>query len=227
VNEMGSGSALVWARAVVVAIIEHGEAATMSAVLEEAGFRTAVSSASGILSTAATEVEVVIIGASEALKHRTQVCRRLRGEAYAGGVIAIAEDRESGVAMLEAGADDFVVEPPETDELVARIRAAVRRGGTRWRSRWEGVEIDRVRRLAYLRGQPLTLTPREYDLLAVLIEADGEVVSRADLLARVWGCEQDPGSNLVEVHLSRLRDKLGPDAMVIGTVRGSGYRMRK
>ena len=74
---------------------------------------------------------------------------------------------------------------------------------------------------------PLDLTGREFALLAHLFESDGTVLSRARLLASVWGTEHDPGSNLVEVHMSRLRSKLGEAAWMIETVRGGGYRWRR
>jgi DNA-binding response OmpR family regulator len=71
------------------------------------------------------------------------------------------------------------------------------------------------------------LTSREYALLGCLVEAAGKALSRADLLSKVWGLDADPGSNLVEVHLSRLRDKFGADAAMIETVRRAGYRLRR
>jgi DNA-binding response OmpR family regulator len=88
------------------------------------------------------------------------------------------------------------------------------------------LDIDRAHGTALLRGQPLRLTSREYAMLTCLVEAAGEIVSRNDLLARVWQREEDASSNLVEVHLSRLRDKLGDDASIIETVRRAGYRLR-
>ena len=88
------------------------------------------------------------------------------------------------------------------------------------------MEIDRVQRSVRLRGRVLVLTAREYAVLTCLVEAAGDVVSRAELISKVWG-RGDPGSNLVEVHLSRLRDKLGEDAGVIETVRRAGYRLRR
>jgi DNA-binding response OmpR family regulator len=216
------------ARAVAVAIIEHEPGAvSLATLLDGFGFQLSVCSPDAVLSTAGLPVDLLIIGASGPLKLRVGMCRTLRAAGYSGDVIAVVGGRKEGVSVLDAGADDFVVEPVDVTELVSRVRAALRRHRERWQSRWEEVEIDRARRSASLRGTPLTLTPREYDLLAVLVEAGGEIVSRADLFARIRGRERDPASNLVEVHFSRLRDKLGSDAGMIETVRGAGYRMRK
>jgi DNA-binding response OmpR family regulator len=154
-------------------------------------------------------------------------CQRLRAEGHLGAIVVLSAKANEAVGLIDAGADDFVVPPIEGSELVARVQGALRRAVTRARSRWGSVEIDRVHRAAYLRGQLLPLTSREYALLSSLLEAGGDVVSRADLLSKVWGRDEDPGSNLVEVHLSRLRDKLGMDAELIETVRRAGYRLRR
>ncbi len=89
------------------------------------------------------------------------------------------------------------------------------------------LELDRVHRIVRIQGAPRALTARESELLACLIVAGGDVVSRADLRERVWPRIADRGTNLVEVHLSRLRDKLGPQASIVETVRGAGYRLRR
>jgi DNA-binding response OmpR family regulator len=87
------------------------------------------------------------------------------------------------------------------------------------------VVIDFNEHVAYVRGRPLKLTAREYGLLVSLTEAGGNMVSRTDLLARVWR-RTDARSNLVEAHMSRLRDKLGTDSVIIESARGWGYRLR-
>jgi DNA-binding response OmpR family regulator len=115
------------------------------------------------------------------------------------------------------------VRPPE---LVARVRAVLRRITGHAQLERGPLSIDRSRRLVSLHGSPLALTAREYALLIHLAEAAGRVLSRADLHAAVWGTEGEQGSNLVQVNLSRLRDKLGPDASLIETVRRGGYRFR-
>ncbi len=93
--------------------------------------------------------------------------------------------------------------------------------------RWGPLDLDQVHRDLRVRGRTIALTARECALLTCLIEAGDQVVSRAKLRAQVWPRKEDRGTNLVEVHLSRLRDKLGDDAGVIETVRREGYRLRR
>ncbi len=132
-------------------------------------------------------------------------------------------DRVSG---LDAGADDYIIKPFEIDELLARIRALLRRSTAPIRLAGP-LRVDLRSRRVWSDGQVVELTAREFDVLAHIVDADGAVVSRTRLLAAVWGTDHDPGTNLVEVHLSRLRTKLGNAASVIETVRGSGYRLRR
>ena len=90
-----------------------------------------------------------------------------------------------------------------------------------------GSEVDRLRRTVTLEGRPLDLTGREYALLLCLAAQEGRVVARSELLQQVWATHFDPGSNLIDVQISRLRDKLGDFAWMIDTVRGKGYRLRR
>jgi DNA-binding response OmpR family regulator len=194
----------------------------------EAGLQvTVVSSIDDRLMEDISPFESVILAVQLPFDERVEHCRRLREEGYAGVVLAVCADVTEGEALLEAGADDFVTTPFEVRELGARIRACVRRAAAHSRLRWGPVELDRVQRVLRLRGRSIALTARECELLVCLIEAGGRSVSRANLRARVWQAKQKGGSNLVEVYLSRLRDKLGEDAKVIETVRRSGYRLRK
>jgi two-component system OmpR family response regulator len=129
------------------------------------------------------------------------------------------------IAGLDAGADDYVPKPCDLGELLARARALARRSGSEMVLRLGPLLVDRVERRALVRGRRLDLAPREFLLLAHLMQAAGRVVSRAELLAKVWETSFDPGSNIVEVHVRRLREKLGDDASLIETVRGAGYRL--
>ena len=131
------------------------------------------------------------------------------------------------VLGLDAGADDYVVKPFEIDELLARIQALLRRTLGFGRMQLGALEIDRLHRRVTLGGRPLDLTTREYMLLLALAHQGEQVVSRSELLSQVWSTQFDRGSNLVEVHVSRLRDKLGEHAWMIDTVRGKGYRLRQ
>jgi DNA-binding response OmpR family regulator len=132
-------------------------------------------------------------------------------------------DRVSG---LRSGADDYLVKPFEVEELLARLEALVRRSAQIARLVFGDLVIDRVHRHCTLQGAVLDLTVREYELLVRLAAANGDAVSRADLLRDVWRMSFDPGSGVLDVQISRLRDKLGQDASRIETVRGVGYRLR-
>jgi DNA-binding response OmpR family regulator len=133
------------------------------------------------------------------------------------------EDRVTG---LDSGADDYVVKPFELEELLARIRALLRRAASpvivvgplrlEWRRR--SVSVD---------GTPLELTAREYALLEHLAREPDRAVSRAELLEAVWQTRFDPGTNVVEVYVNRVRNKLGRHAQMLETVKGLGYRLRK
>src|SRR4029453_19005376 len=135
------------------------------------------------------------------------------------------EDRGEGLAR---GADDYLVKPFAFVELAARLAALLRRPQTRIEVlRIGGVEIDPLQRRAYHQGAPLNLTPKEFELLLCLAQHAGEVLTRKDLLEQVWGYRFDPGTNVVDVHVTRLRRKLetwGTDGL-IRTVRGVGYSL--
>jgi two-component system OmpR family response regulator len=130
------------------------------------------------------------------------------------------------VVGLDAGADDYLIKPFEIDELLARMRALLRRNMAPIRS-VGSLRVDLRNRKVWSAGQTVELTAREFEVLAHIVDADGAVVSRARLLASVWGTDHDPGTNLVEVHMSRLRNKLAAAGSVIKTVRGSGYRLER
>jgi two-component system OmpR family response regulator len=135
-------------------------------------------------------------------------------------------DRVEG---LEAGGDDYLAKPFSFAELNARINALARRPPLRD----EAVEftagdlrLNRAKRRVFLAGKPVALQPREYQLLEYLMAHAGAVVTRAMLLREVWGFNFDPGTNIVETHICRLRGKIdrGDDSSLIQTIRGSGYR---
>lgn len=133
------------------------------------------------------------------------------------------EDRVSGLRM---GADDYVTKPVEYEELIARIEAVVRRRRSLPSLVLGDLHIDLARRAVERSGQPVDLSPREYDLLLRLVQAEGEPVSRAELLRDVWSIEFDPGTNVVDVHIGRVRKKLNRlGRSLIETVRGRGYRV--
>jgi DNA-binding response OmpR family regulator len=134
-------------------------------------------------------------------------------------------DRVEG---LERGADDYLVKPFAFVELAARLAALLRRPQTRVEAlRIDELEIDPLHRRALHRGRPIGLTPKEFELLWCLARQKGEILTRKELLESVWGYRFDPGTNVVDVHVTRLRRKLEASgaADLIRTVRGIGYAL--
>jgi len=156
-----------------------------------------------------------------------EVCRRIRQRSSVPVVMLTARDDESDrLAGLDSGADDYIGKPFSPRELVARMRAVLRRA--------EGhveddvlvlgdVVVRRAAREVDVAGQPVELRTKEFDLLAHLIQNRGAVLSRDLLLERVWGYDYAGGTRTVDVHVAQVRRKLGrPD--LIRTVRGAGYK---
>jgi len=133
------------------------------------------------------------------------------------------------VVGLELGADDYVVKPFSPKELVARVRAVLRRsrpGPAAPPLAFGALVVDVGTHQVFVGGEPVTLTPKEFDLLRALAEAQGRVLSREFLLDRVWGYTRsgEIESRTVDVHVRRLRMKLGAEGMRIRTVKSVGYR---
>ncbi len=156
----------------------------------------------------------------------------LRGLRRAGATVPVlvltARDAVSArVAALEAGADDYVIKPFAFAELVARMRALLRRAAApRWASlAWAGLRLDQNEADAVVAGKRVGLSPRERALLEYLLRRRGEIVNRREILATVFGYDFDPGTNLVDVHVAHLRRKLVHSGVAIDTVRGVGYRL--
>ncbi len=129
------------------------------------------------------------------------------------------------VAGLDGGAMDYVAKPFRVDELLARVRAVLRAAERKELTSLarKGLVLDLRARVAYVDERKVELSAREFALAEELLRHPGVVLSRAELLYSVWGFEHDPGSNVLEVYVSYLREKLG--AARIETVRGAGYRL--
>lgn len=137
--------------------------------------------------------------------------------------LASLEDKVAGLGL---GADDYIVKPFQIAELRARIRAVLRRRESLAPIEYGELRVDVASRQVQRGGEKLDLSPREFDLLFRLVRAKGELVSREELLRKIWELEFDPGTNVLDVHVGRLRrklDKLGQP--LIENVRGQGYRI--
>jgi two-component system, OmpR family, response regulator RegX3 len=158
----------------------------------------------------------------------TEVCRLLRARSDVPIIIVTAKGEEvDRIVGLELGADDYVIKPFGFRELLARIRAVLRRthrDADETRLRTGSLELDLRSRRATLAGRELTLTPKEFDLLALLASDAGAVVSRDHMLREVWNTEWFGPTKTIDVHVASLRKKLG-DPRWIETVRGVGLRL--
>lgn len=173
--------------------------------------------------------DLVILDVMMPVMNGFEVLRRIRAEGDTPVLMLTARgDDVDRIVGLEIGADDYVVKPFSFRELVARIRAVARRGQPRHTERrveeWNGLHLDRGARRVRVHGVEVALTPKEYGLLALLMEEPGVVVTRRRILERVWDTTWYGPSRSLDVHVASLRRKLG-DAALVETVRGVGFRM--
>jgi len=141
-------------------------------------------------------------------------------------VLTARDAVDSRVAALDSGADDYLVKPFAYAELVARIGALTRRaGGPRWAPTTDLPLRMRDDLVVESNGRTAALSPREYALLGCLVRRRGEVVSRTEILRDAFGYDFDPGTNVIDVHLTHLRKKLTGFPINIETVRGAGIRL--
>jgi DNA-binding response OmpR family regulator len=203
--------------------------ALVTAYLEQTGYRVAWArsgeEALSIFESLRPRLVILDIGLPG--QDGFDVCRELRARSPVPVLMLTARDEEvDRVAGLEVGADDYVTKPFSPRELAARVKAVLRRAEPapqRTRLELGDVVLDLDAREVTVGGEPIELTGKEFDLLAYLLENAGIVVSRDQLLDRVWGMSYAGGTRTVDVHVAQLRRKLGrPEA--IRTFRGSGYK---
>ncbi|MCL6640258.1 MAG: response regulator transcription factor [Candidatus Rokubacteria bacterium] len=204
--------------------------------LTREGFRcrTAASGGQALAEVRARRPDLVVLDLLLPELDGLEVCRRLRADAATAALpiimLTARADEVDRVVGLEVGADDHVVKPFSPRELVARARAVLRRahgaGGER-PLRVGAVALDPARHAVTVDGVAVSLTPREFDLLHALMEAGGRVLSREHLLGRVWGYAraEEIESRTVDVHVRRLRAKLGSEGRRVTTIKGVGYRL--
>ena len=179
---------------------------------------------------AINEYDAAVVDVLMPKKDGFTLCREMRARGLALPVLLLtARDTvEDKIAGLDAGGDDYLTKPFDFGELLARLRALMRRAPALLPSTLAVADlvVDTRAQTASRAGRPLPLTPKEYALLEYLARNAGRVVSRADLTAHVWDDNHDPFSNAIEVHVNRLRKKLdaaGPP--LIHTRRGAGYQL--
>lgn len=202
----------------------------LSRVIEEEGSSVEACSrgAEGQARAMASEFDVIVLDWMLPDKDGLSVCKDLRAVRNWTPLLMLTARGEvhDRVRGLTAGADDYLVKPFEVEEFLARLEALSRRTRPAHLVSVGEVTIDRLARRAYASGELLELTGREFELLEQLAIRADEPVTRAELLAAVWNLRFDPGSGLLDVHVSRLRDKLGIRSWMVETVRGVGYRLR-
>lgn len=193
----------------------------------------AASGAEALALAAAEKPDVVILDLGLPDQDGIEVIRALRAWSEMPVLVLSVRNREADkVAALDAGADDYVEKPFAMGELLARLRAALRhrlrQGGEVPVFRKGDVTVDLVRREVTLRGEPVKLSPKEYDLLRLLVAHAGKVITQRQILQTVWGPAHVEDTQYLRVYVGQLRQKLGDDATapaLIATEPGVGYRL--
>src|SRR5580704_7714822 len=162
-----------------------------------------------------------------------EMLRQLRSEGFRQPILVLTarDSVDDRVAGLDAGADDYLVKPFSFNELLARLRAILRRGSLEQQAllRVEGLEIDRLKRLATRNGQVLELSNRQFELLSYLMQHANTVVTREMIARDVWRESTATWTNVIEVHIAQLRRKIerAEWPLLLHTVRGQGYLLGK
>lgn len=179
------------------------------------------------------EYDVILLDVVLPKKNGFQIAMELRREGRNTPIMMLTsrDGVEDIVRGLDAGADDYLAKPFRFDELLARIRALVRRGGAERLEvlRYGPLTLDRLRHVALVNDKPLDLTPKEFQIVEFFLLHPEQVVRRTTLLEKVWDMHFDPESNVVDVHMGNVRRKLQQAAKenLIETVRGVGFILRR
>lgn len=163
----------------------------------------------------------------------TEVCRMMRARANSTPVLMLTalDSTDERVSGLRVGADDYLPKPFDFDELIARLEALHRRktgyttGAENDKIAHKGLSFDPVALEFYVHDEPVALSSKERELAIVLLKNAGRALSRERILNAVWGTQEDPMTNIVDVYIGRLRKKFGSEGDLIVTLRGAGYRL--
>jgi two-component system KDP operon response regulator KdpE len=205
----------------------------LQTTLRGAGYdvATAETAEQALTSAAVRPPEAVILDLVLPDRSGIEVCRELRGWTQAPIIVlsAVGEEREK-VAALDAGADDYVTKPFGVDELLARLRAALRRSAPNGEPtiRIGELEIDLEKRAVFLVGTPVQLTPNEFGLLRLFARNEGKLLTHRTILREVWGPAYQSESHYLHVYISQLRRKIEPEPSrprYLLTEPGAGYRL--
>lgn len=218
---------------ILIAEDESRIAAFIEKGLRSSGFTTTVAS-SGLAALNLAQdcpFDLLILDLGLPEKDGLEVLEELRGQGQTLPIIILTarDDIHDKVNGLECGADDYVTKPFRFEELLARVRVRLRhlataKGGEKDILQGGDVALNLRTRQAVIKGNTVELPAREFTMAEMFLRHPGQVLSREQLLDRVWGYDYDPGSNIVDVYVGYLRKKLGSD--LIETVRGMGYRLR-
>jgi DNA-binding response OmpR family regulator len=220
-----------------VLVVEDNKkmAAFISKALKEEGYavNTLYDGDEALATISTTPFDVVVLDIMLPGRDGLSVLRQLRQRGNHTPILLLSarggvNERVEG---LDAGADDYLAKPFALEELIARVRALVRRGGETKSTvlRLADLTLDTATRKAQRGGRAIELTTREYSLLELLLRSPGRICGRMTILEKVWDYNFDPGSNIVDVYIGRLREKIDAGAKVklLHSVRGVGYVMKE
>jgi two-component system response regulator RegX3 len=215
---------------------EESFSAALSFQLEREGFEVEVAATGpdALVAFDRSGADVVLLDLMLPGLPGTEVCRTLRANSNVPIIMVTARDAEiDKIVGLELGADDYVTKPYSSRELIARIRAVLRRGGEHPDELISPVleagpvRMDVERHVVTVDGRPVALPLKEFDLLELLLRNCGRVLTRGQLIDRVWGADYVGDTKTLDVHVKRLRAKIEPDPSdpkYLVTVRGLGYK---